>query len=55
VSGLDLMAFFNDAAGRGSLETSWYLIDIEMGFEVWTGGEGLGISNFSASATATAQ
>ncbi len=54
VNGLDLMPFFNDAVERGSLQNTWYLIDIEMGFEVWTGGEGLGISNFSATAAATA-
>ena len=52
VSGLDLMQFFNDAVSRDSLVSTWYLIDVEMGFEVWTGGEGLGISNFAVSVTA---
>jgi hypothetical protein len=52
VSNLNLLPFFNDAVSRGSLETTWYLIDVEMGFEVWTGGKGLGISNFSVNATA---
>jgi Cellulose binding domain/Glycosyl hydrolase family 12/IPT/TIG domain len=52
VSNLNLLPFFSDAVSRGSLETSWWLIDVEMGFEVWTGGQGLGISNFAVSATA---
>jgi hypothetical protein len=52
VSNLDLMPFFSDSVSRGSLQSSWWLIDIEMGFEVWTGGQGLALSNFSANVTA---
>jgi hypothetical protein len=52
VSNLNLLPFFSDAVSRGSLETSWWLIDVEYGFEIWTGGQGLGISNFSVSAAA---
>jgi hypothetical protein len=52
VKNLNLLPFFDDAVSRGSLQTNWYLIDVEMGFEVWTGGKGLGISNFSVNATA---
>ena len=52
VTNLALVPFFTDAVSRGSLQDSWYLIDIEMGFEVWDGGLGLEVSNFSASATA---
>ncbi len=52
VSNLNLLPFFSDAVARGSLEPSWWLIDIEYGFEIWTGGQGLGISNFSVSAAA---
>lgn len=52
VSNLNLLPFFSDAVSRGSLESTWWLIDVEMGFEVWTGGQGLGISNFSVSASA---
>jgi hypothetical protein len=58
---LDLMPFFNDAttrktpAGTQVLEPSWYLLDIEFGFEVWDGGQGLSVNNFTASATATTQ
>ena len=49
---LDLKPFFVDAVARGSLKPSWYLIDVEMGFEVWTGGQGLAIRNYSVSTTA---
>ncbi len=37
VSHLNLLPFFEDAVTRGSLEPSWWLIDIEFGFEIWTG------------------
>jgi hypothetical protein len=52
VSNLNLLPFFSDAVSRGSLETLWWLIDVEYGFEVWNGGEGLGISGYSVSAAA---
>lgn len=52
VSNLNLLPFFDDAVSRGSLETSWWLIDVEYGFEIWTGGQGLAVSNFSVSAAA---
>jgi hypothetical protein len=52
VSNLNLLPFFSDAVSRGSLQTSWWLIDVEMGFEIWTGGQGLGISNFSVTVSA---
>ena len=52
VTNLDLKPFFADAITRGSLKPSWYLIDVEMGFEVWTGGQGLAIRNYSVSTTA---
>jgi len=52
VTNLNLLPFFADAVSRGSLDPSWWLIDVEYGFEVWTGGQGLGVSNFSVSAAA---
>lgn len=52
VSNLDLKPFFADAVSRGSIDPSWWLIDVEYGFEIWTGGEGLAMSNFSVSAAA---
>ena len=51
VSELNLLPFFGDAVTRGSLDPSWWLIDVEFGFEIWTGGKGLAISGFSVSAT----
>lgn len=52
VTNLDLKPFFADAIADGDLNPSWYLIDVEMGFEVWTGGQGLAIRNYSVSITA---
>ena len=49
---LNLLPFFADAVSRGSLESTWWLIDVEYGFEVWTGGQGLAMSGFSVSAAA---
>jgi hypothetical protein len=49
---LNLLPFFSDAVSRGSLESTWWLIDVEYGFEIWTGGQGLAVSNFSVSAAA---
>jgi hypothetical protein len=52
VNNLNLLPFFSDAVSRGSLEASWWLIDVEYGFEIWTGGQGLAVSGFSVSAAA---
>ncbi len=45
---LDLRAFTQDAVGRGTIDASWYLIDIEAGFEIWQGGQGLVSKGFEA-------
>jgi hypothetical protein len=47
VSGLDIKAFTQDAVNRGSIDPSWYLIDVEGGFEIWQGGQGLTTNSFS--------
>ena len=52
VSNLDLKALFNDAVARGSINPAHYLIDVEAGFEIWQGGQGLGTNSFSVSASA---
>lgn len=52
VANLNLLPFFSDAVSRGSLQPSWWLIDVEYGFEIWTGGQGLAMSGFSVSAAA---
>ncbi|MEY9910249.1 chitodextrinase [Catenulispora sp. MAP12-49] len=51
VSNLDLKALFQDAVSRGSINPSNYLLDVEAGFEIWQGGQGLGTNSFSVTAT----
>jgi glycosyl hydrolase family 12/cellulose binding protein with CBM2 domain len=50
VSGLDLQALVADAVSRGYIKPSWYLIDVEAGFELWQGGAGLKTNSFSVNA-----
>jgi len=47
VSNLDLQPLIADAISRGYLKPSWYLIDVEAGFEIWQGGTGLATNSFS--------
>ncbi len=47
VRDLDLGALAADAVRRGYIRTSWYLIDVEAGFELWQGGAGLATGSFS--------
>jgi Glycosyl hydrolase family 12 len=47
VSKLDLQALVADAVSRGYISRSWYLIDMEAGFELWQGGAGLATKSFS--------
>jgi hypothetical protein len=47
VRNLDLAAVTADAVGRGYIQRSWYLIDVEAGFELWRGGAGLATKSFS--------
>jgi cellulose 1,4-beta-cellobiosidase len=47
VSNLDLQPLVADAIARGYLSRSWYLIEVEAGFEVWDGGTGLATDSFS--------
>lgn len=49
---MNLLPFFADAVSRGALHPSWWLIDVEYGFEIWTGGQGLAASGFSVNAAA---
>jgi hypothetical protein len=51
VTNLDLHAFINDAVTRNSINSSWYLIDVEAGFELWQGGTGLSTNSFSFSSS----
>jgi endoglucanase len=43
--------FTSDAASRGYLNTAWYLTSVQFGFEPWVGGQGLGVDNFSFTAS----
>jgi cellulose 1,4-beta-cellobiosidase len=47
VTNLDLQALAADAVSRGYIRSSWYLIGVEAGFEIWQGGAGLATRSFS--------
>ena len=47
VSSLDIDQITQDAINRGYIQKSWYLIDVEAGFELWQGGAGLATDSFS--------
>jgi hypothetical protein len=49
---LDLKAIISDAENRGSINPANYLIDVEAGFEIWQGGQGLATNSFSVAASA---
>lgn len=49
---INLTEFIHDAMSRGYLDPSWYLHDIEAGFEICSGGEGLVVESFSAEVSA---
>lgn len=49
VSGLDIGTLAQDSVSRGYTQSSWYLIDVEAGFELWQGGAGLATNSFSVS------
>ncbi|MBN2534035.1 MAG: hypothetical protein JXB88_14190 [Spirochaetales bacterium] len=45
----NMMDFINDAVSRGYVDRSWYLHDMEAGFEIMKGGQGLTCNSFSFS------
>ena len=47
VRDLDIGKFVADAMSRGWIQKSWYLIDVEAGFELWQGGTGLATDSFA--------
>ena len=47
VSNLNIGDLALDSVSRGYMQTSWYLIDVEFGFELWVGGAGLAANSFS--------
>ncbi len=46
---IDYRPFIDDCISRGYTQNSWYLMDIEAGFELFQGGAGLKTSSFSCS------
>ena len=46
--GLDLEDFLTDSLSRGYLQPDWYMDNMEPGFEIWSDGEGLKTTSFSA-------
>lgn len=46
---LDIWPFISDAMSRGYIQSAWWLMSIEAGFEIWDGGQGLTTNSFSAS------
>jgi hypothetical protein len=49
VRGLDVSGIAADAARRGYLAAPSYLLNIQAGFEIWTGGRGLATESFALS------
>ena len=49
VTGLSLKPFFQYLEREGWVTPSWYLLNIEAGFEIWTGGAGLAATAFYVS------
>jgi hypothetical protein len=47
VSVMGLRPLIEDAIRRGYISPSWYLVDVEAGFEIWRHGAGLATNRFS--------
>jgi Glycosyl hydrolase family 12/Cellulose binding domain len=54
VSNLDVGTLTQDMVSRGYTQSSWYLIDVEAGFELWQGGAGLVTNSFSVNINGSA-
>ena len=54
VAGLDVGTLAQDMVSRGYTKSSWYLIDVEAGFELWQGGAGLTTNSFSVTVNGSA-
>ncbi|MYQ80456.1 hypothetical protein GTW64_25400 [Streptomyces sp. SID4923] len=52
LTGFDVKSLIDDGVGRGQIDPAHYLIDAEAGFEIWQGGQGLGMKEFSFEASA---
>jgi cellulose 1,4-beta-cellobiosidase len=47
VSNLDLGPLAAYSVSKGYMQNSWFLIDVEAGFEPWTSGQGLTANSFN--------
>jgi hypothetical protein len=54
VTNLDVDQITQDSVNRGYIQKSWYLIDVEAGFELWQGGAGLAANSFSVNVNGAA-
>jgi hypothetical protein len=52
---VDLVDFIHDSLMRGYLLTTWYLDNMEAGFEIWRNGQGLTCESFTATAEGGAE
>jgi len=48
VSGLNLLPIIARVEGMGLIRPDWWLLNVESGFEIWTGGTGLATRSFAA-------
>lgn len=48
VSGLDLLPIIRRVEGMGLIRPDWWMLNVESGFEIWTGGTGLTTRSFAA-------
>ncbi|MFG2626475.1 cellulose binding domain-containing protein [Streptomyces sp. NPDC048473] len=48
----NVKGLIDDSVTRGSINPAHYLIDAEAGFEIWQGGQGLGMNKFAFEASA---
>ncbi len=47
----DMLPMIENAESKGWLQPTWYLLDLEFGFEIWTGGSNLNCSSFTVNAS----
>ncbi|MGL5866875.1 MAG: GH12 family glycosyl hydrolase domain-containing protein [Dermatophilaceae bacterium] len=54
MANFSVTAFVNDAVARGQIQRSWYLTNVQAGFEPWVGGTGLAVRDFAFTTNGTA-
>ena len=48
VTGLNLLPIMRHVENMGLIRRDWWMLNVESGFEIWTGGTGLATKSFSA-------